>query len=107
MFKRLDAERLDKLALPPPPDEWEDDAPDVKARNKAVLDKLAADLAATLRTEEAETDRKRLQLGHKTNARFAPADDDASLSKRLGIGRARFTVGDPDAENDMGERAAS
>ena len=108
MERRLEAARLNKLALPPPPDEWVDDAPDVKAKNKARLDALAADLAAVLRTEEAETERKRQQLHTKTNMRFDPSRDEASLSKRLGIGGARFTVGDPDEQNgDMGNRGAA
>lgn len=103
MFKRLDAERLDKLALPPPPDTWVDDAPDVKARNKAKLDQLAADLAAALRTDEAETERRRLETMNRTNARFAPDYDPKAMARRLG-----FDVGDPDEQNgDMGTRGAA
>ena len=108
MNKRVDEENARRAALPPPEDEWVDDTPEIKARNKARLDQLAADLAATLRTEEAETERQRQQLHAKTNMRFDPATDEASLSARLGIGRARFTVGDADAEaGDMGNRGAA
>jgi hypothetical protein len=103
MNKRVDEENARRAALPAPDDEWVDDPPEVKARNKARLDQLAADLAATLRTEEAETERKRLELGNRTNARFAPSFDQRDMARRLG-----FSVGDPDAEaGDMGERAAS
>lgn len=108
MNKRVDAENARRAALPAPDDEWVDDAPEVKARNKARMDQLAADLAAVLRTDEAETERKRQQLHTKTNMRFDPSRDEASLSKRLGIGGARFTVGDADEQNgDMGERGAA
>lgn len=107
MNKRVDAENARRAALPPPEDEWVDDSPDVKARNKAKLDELAATLASSMRTEEAENDRRRQQIHNKTNARFAPSYDEADLSKRLGIGRARFTVGDDAGEADMGNRGAA
>lgn len=108
MHKRVDDENARRAALPPPEDEWVDDPPQVKVRNKAKFDELAASLASSMRTEEAENDRKRQQLGNKTNARFAPSYAEADMSKRLGIGRARFTVGDEDAERgDMGSRGAA
>lgn len=108
--KRVDAENSARKALPAPDDDWVDDPPEVKARNKARLDELAASLASSMRTEEAKNDRKRQQLGNKTNARFSPSFDEADMSKRLGIGRARFTVGDDAGDADMGnldERKAS
>ena len=101
--RRLDREIAERRSLPAPPDEWVDDAPEVKARNKARLDALAASLAADLRTEEAETDRKRRELGNRTNAVFRPSDDPYAMAKRLG-----FEVGDPDEDNgDMGTRGAA
>lgn len=102
MERRVEAERLDRLALPPPPDDFEQDPPDVRARNKARMDALAEQLAANLRTEEAENDRKRAEMNRKANNRFDPSQDAADMSRRLGIGGARFTAGDPDAEGDMG-----
>lgn len=102
MERRLEAARISRVALPPPADDWVDDAPDVKAKNKARLEALAASLAADLRTEEADTDRKRQQLANRTNARFAPSYDEADMSRRLGVGGARFSLGDPDADGDMG-----
>ena len=105
--KRVDAEIAARKALPPPADDWVDDPPEVKDRNKARLDQLAVDLSATLRTEEAETDRRRQQLANKTNLRFDPSRDPSDVAKRLGIG-ARYYVGDPDAENgDMGQAGAA
>lgn len=90
MFKRLDAERLDKLALPAPPDDFEQDPLDVRIRNKAKLDALAASLASTM-----DMDRAPLRdLQRRTNAYF-----DTPLG---------YSVGDPDAEaGDMGGRKAS
>lgn len=103
MNKRVDAENERRARLPSPSDEWIDDAPDVKARNKAKLDQLAADLAAALRTDEAETERRRLETMNRTNARFAPDYDPKAMAKRLG-----FDVGDPDEQNgDMGTRGAA
>lgn len=99
MNRRVDAENARRAALPPPEDEWVDDSPEVKARNKARLDQLAVDLAATLRTDEAETERRRLETMNRTNARFAPDFSPQAMSQRLG-----FSVGDPDAETgDMGQ----
>lgn len=107
MFKRLDAERLDKLALPPPPDVFEQDPPEVRAKNKARLEALAASLASSMRTDEAEGNRIRQEIGSKTNMRFAPSYDPAAMAKRLGVGTG-YSVGDPDEQNgDMGgERVA-
>lgn len=103
--RRVDAEIAARKALPPPPDDWVDDTPEQKARNKATLDALAQSLAAEMRTEEAENDRKRHELGNRTNAYFAPSFSNEDMSRRLGIGGARFTVGDPDADTgDMGGR---
>lgn len=90
MNKRVDAENARRKQLPPPEDEWIDDAPEVKARNKAKFDALAASLASSMRTDEAENIRKRRALMERTNARFDPP---------LG-----YSVGDADAEaGDMGQ----
>lgn len=105
--KRLDREAVDRAALPAPADDWVDDAPDVKARNKARLDDLAKSLAADLRTEDAERDRARLQLATKTNQRFAPPMDPNAMARRLGMG-TRYYVGDPEGdEGDMGQLGAA
>jgi hypothetical protein len=89
MERRVEAERLDRLQLPPPSDDFQQDPPEVRARNKARLDALAASLASSM-----DMDRAPLRdLQRRTNERFDPPT---------------YTVGDPDAENDMGgERAAS
>lgn len=101
--KRLDHEAEERARLPKPDDEWVDDSPDVKARNKARLDELAANLAKSMRTDEAEEERKRKELANRTNQRFAPSMDPHEISRRLGVG-VRYYVGEPDAENgDMGQ----
>jgi hypothetical protein len=107
LIRRLEAERLDKLALPPPPDVFEQDPPEVRAKNKARLEALAASLASSMRTDEAEGNRIRQEIGSKTNMRFAPSYDHAAMAKRLGVGTG-YSVGDPDEQNgDMGTRGAA
>jgi hypothetical protein len=89
MLKRLETERLDRLQLPPPADDFVQDPPEVRAKNRARLDALAASLASSMQMDDAPL--RALQA--RTNARFDPRG---------------YTVGDPDAESgDMGERAAS
>lgn len=103
MERRLEAARIGRLALPVPADDFEQDPPEVRAKNRARLDALAESLASTMRTDEAEGNRVRQQLAAKTNQRFAPSYDPADMAQRLGFGGVRYTVGDPDAENgDMG-----
>lgn len=90
MERRVESERLSRLSLPAPRDDFEQDPPEVRAKNRARLDALAASLSS-----EMEMDRAPLRrLQERTNARFDRG--------------TRFTVGDPDAENgDMGgERVA-
>lgn len=86
MERRLEAERLNRIALPPPPDDFEQDPPEVRAKNRARLDALAAELASVM-----DMDRAPLRaLQQRTNARFDPP---------LG-----YSVGDADEENgDMGQ----
>jgi hypothetical protein len=84
MERRAEAERLNRIALPAPRDEFEQDPPEVRAKNRARLDQLAADLAASM-----EMDRAPLRsLQQRTNARFAS--------------EARYSIGDEDADGDMG-----
>lgn len=107
MHHRLDAEHRARKALPPPADDWQQDPPEVRARNKARLEQLAESLGRQLRTEDAENDRKAKELTARVNARFAPEMDSRSMAKRLGLA---IDVGDePEADwGDMGgERAAS
>jgi hypothetical protein len=87
MERRVEAERLDRLQLPPPSDDFQQDPPDVRAKNKARLDALAASLASSM-----DMDRAPLRdLQRRTNARFDP---DALT----------YAVGDEDAEaGDMGQ----
>lgn len=107
MERRLEAARLDKLALPPPPDEFEQDPPEVRAKNKALLDQLAVDLAGAMRTEDAERERMRQQITSKTNQRFAPSYSPEDMAKRLGIG-VGYTVGDPEGDDgDLGQLGAA
>lgn len=94
MNKRVDEENARRAKLPPPEDDWIDDAPEVKARNKAKFDELAASLGSAFRTDDAERAQRLRSLQERTNARFDPE----ALS---------YSVGDPDAEGDMGgERVA-
>jgi hypothetical protein len=89
MERRVESERLNRLLLPPPDDDFVQDPPEVRAKNRAMLDALAATLASSMRMDEAPL----RALHARTNARFDPRG---------------YTVGDPDAESgDMGERAAS
>lgn len=85
MERRLESERLGRLALPPPADDFQQDPPEVRAKNRARLDALALTLAGTM-----DMDRAPLRsLQERTNAKFDP--------------RPNYSVGDPDAENgDMG-----
>lgn len=107
MDRRVDAENARRAALPPPDDEWVDDPPEVKALNRSKLDAIVQSLANTMRTDDAEADRKAKALANRTNARFDPSMDPADMAARLGLKRARYTVGDPDAENgDMGQIGA-
>lgn len=87
MERRVEAERLNRLALPPPADDFVQDPPEVRAKNRALLDSLAASLASSMQMDD--TVRRGIQ--QRTNARFDP---DALT----------YTVGDPDAEHgDMGQ----
>ena len=89
MHKRIDAENAVRAALPAPADEWVDDPPEVKALNKARLDALRADLAQKMDMDFAPL----RDLQARTNAYFDP--------------RPGYSVGDPDADGDMGgERVA-
>jgi hypothetical protein len=86
MERRVEAERLDRLQLPPPADDFVQDPPEVRAKNRARLDALAAELASSMRMDDAPL--RALQA--RTNARFDPP--------------AAYTVGDEDAEHgDMGQ----
>lgn len=83
MERRLEAQRIGRIALPPPADDFEQDPPEVRAKNRARLDALAASLASAM-----EMDRAPLRdLQRRTNIRFDPGP---------------YSVGDPDAEGDMG-----
>lgn len=85
MERRLNSERLDKLALPAPADDFQQDPPEVRAKNKARLDALAASLASTMEMDRAPLYR----LQERTNAYFDRG--------------ARYTVGDPEGhDGDMG-----
>lgn len=89
MERRVERERLDRLALPPPADDFVQDPPEVRAKNRAMLDQLAAELASSMRMDDAPL--RALQA--RTNARFDPP---------------AYTVGDPDAEHgDMGQAGAA
>lgn len=98
--KRLDSEvRVRPKALPEPELEI---SPEQRAKGKAILDQLAADLGAKMRTDEAEQDRRRNERVGRVNARFMPDMSQDAMSRRLGIGSTGYTTGDPDAEGDMG-----
>ena len=87
MLKRLETERLDRLQLPPPADDFVQDPPEVRAKNRARLDVLAASLASSMQMDDTVL----RGIQKRTNERFDPD----ALS---------YTVGDPDAETgDMGQ----
>lgn len=87
MERRVEAERLDRLQLPPPADDFVQDPPEVRAKNKARLDDLAASLASSMQMDDTVL----RGIQQRTNARFDP---DALT----------YTVGDADAEaGDMGQ----
>ena len=88
MERRVERERLDRLALPPPPDDFVQDPLEVRIRNKARLDALAAELADKTRMDDAGL----RDLQRRTNERFDPP---------------AWTVGDPDADGDMNERGVA
>lgn len=91
MLKRLETERLDRLQLSPPADDFVQDPPEVRAKNKARLDDLAASLASSMQMDDTVL----RGIQQRTNARFDP---DALT----------YTVGDADAEaGDMGNRGAA
>jgi hypothetical protein len=85
MERRVESNRLNRLSLPPPADDFEQDPPEVRAKNRARMDELAASLASVM-----DMDRAPLRaLQERTNARFDPP---------------AYTAGDPDEENgDMGQ----
>lgn len=102
--KRVDLEIAARRALPAPADKWEGPSPEARARMKTQLDELVRNLAADTDMDRDAADRARKDLAARTNARFAPSFDQSDMAKRLGIGGARYTVGDPDAEDgDMGD----
>lgn len=89
--QRLDAEHRERKALSPPANDFVQDPPEVRAKNRALLDQLATDLASTM-----DMDRAPLRdLQARTNAYFDP--------------KPTYSVGDADEENDMGnsERGAA
>lgn len=84
MERRVESERLNRLQLPPPADDFVQDPPEVRAKNRARLDELAASLASSMRMDDAPL--RALQA--RTNARFDPP---------------AYTVGDDAGEDDMGQ----
>lgn len=84
MERRVERERLDRLALPPPADDFVQDPPEVRAKNRARLDALAASLASSMQMDDAPL----RSLQARTNARFDPP---------------AYTVGDDAGEDDMGQ----
>lgn len=85
MERRVEAERLDRLQLPPPADDLVQDPPEVRAKNRARLDALAASLASSMQMDDAPL----RSLQARTNARFDP--------------EPWYSVGDDDADGDMGQ----
>lgn len=107
MERRLEAARLNKIALPPPADDFEQDPPEVRARNKERLTQLIADIGKTIRTDDAEGEQIKRDLQKRTRQRFAPSMEKRDMVERLGI--QRYFVGDdPEADDgDMGQRGAA
>lgn len=92
MERRTESERLDRLSLPAPADDFVQDPLEVRIRNKARLDALATELASSM---DVNGDKNVLRdLQRRTNARFDPAPV--------------YSVGDDaDDRHDMGQLGAA
>lgn len=86
MERRLESERLGRLSLPPPADDFQQDPPEVRAKNRARMDALAASLASRMELDEAPL----RDLQRRTNEYFdrrpdyesANSDDDGDMGGR-------------------------
>lgn len=92
MNLRLDAEHRSRIPLPPPMIEH---TPEERQRMAAMADAAIARLTQSLRTEDAEAERRRAEGWARTNARFQPDMSPDTVKRRLG-----FSVGDPDGDAD-------
>jgi hypothetical protein len=91
---RADSERRSQKPALPPPDIVH--SPESLARVKAMAAEAIADLAASMRTEDAKRDTERKQFMARVNQRFAPDQSEEALRARLG-----FTSGDPEGDRDI------
>src|SRR5690606_5369585 len=98
--QRVDREIAERRAHAPPPDDWAEPSPEQRAKGKAILDQLAHDLGAQMRTEDAERDLRRKDHQERVNARFAPDMSEKAMAKRLGF--ATYNAADDD-DYDMGQ----
>jgi hypothetical protein len=94
MDERLDSERRAMKPALPPPDIVH--SPESQARVKAMAAEAIANLAASMRTEDAKRDNERKQFMARVNQRFAPDQSEEALRLRLG-----FTSGDPEGDADV------
>lgn len=88
--RRVDRENAERRALPSPVDDFVQDPPEVRARNKARLDALREKLASDADMNGDKNILKDLQ--RRTNERFDPVT---------------YTAGDDDGEADMGQLGAA
>lgn len=94
MNLRLDSEtRGRKPALPPPIIEH---SPDERARMVAIAQAAVAGLTASMRTEDAEAEKRRKAGWQKTNERFQPDMSQSAMKQRLG-----FETGDADGDRGV------
>lgn len=92
MNLRLDSEHRSRIPLPTPTVEH---TPEELARMSAKAEEAIARLTASLRTEDAEADKRQRAGWERTNARFQPDMSPNAVKRRLG-----FSVGDPDGDAD-------
>ncbi len=88
MERRLEAERINRLSLPPPADDFVQDPPEVRAKNRALMDELAKSLASSMQMDDSIL----RGIQQRTNARFDPP---------------AFTAADSEDEGDMGQLGAA
>lgn len=98
--KRLESERLDRIAQPRLPAPDIEKTPEEIARAKAKLQAFVETQGAIDAHQNAEQIAAAKERWEKTNARFQPPMDDASLTERLNLNRDRlgYDIGSPESE---------
>lgn len=89
LYQRLEVERLNRLSLPPPKDDWVEPSPEAKARMRQRLKDLADKIAIEAKMSDPEGDERLRDLQRRTNERFDR--------------EVRYTTGMSDDDGDMGQ----